>query len=90
MAYNMKKSPINKGTAAKPSPMREFFSAAALTTAAITAAIGAGTTAISKSKANKKAKKDALIAEKKQKNTNVKESMSNTMGSEGSKIISVD
>ena len=55
-SYNLKKSPINKGAAAKPSPMKEPLSALALTLigSAVSAGIGAGTSAIQGSK-NRKA-----------------------------------
>jgi len=58
-SYNLKKSPINKGTAAKPSPMKEPLSALALTLigSAVTAGIGAGAGAIQGSKNRKKQEK---------------------------------
>jgi archaellum component FlaG (FlaF/FlaG flagellin family) len=86
MAYNMKNSPINKGTAAKPSPMREFFSAATLIGAGVSAVLGAGTTAISKAQDKKNKKKTELLAIKNEKNTNVKESMGGSFG-EGEKLV---
>lgn len=51
-SYNLKKSPINKGTAAKPSPAKELISA--LIAAGITAAASAGTAAV-QGKKNRKA-----------------------------------
>ena len=53
MAYRMKKSPINKGTAAKPSPMKEPIITAALIGLGATA-LGAGAGAIQGSKNRKK------------------------------------
>lgn len=52
-SYNLKKSPINKGTAAKPSPMKEPITAA-LVGAAASALIGGGISAIQGSKNRKK------------------------------------
>lgn len=54
-SYNLKKSPINKGTAAKPSPMKEPIS---LLIGLGTAAIGAGASAVQGSK-NRKAQEKA-------------------------------
>ena len=54
-SYNLKKSPINKGYAAKPSPMKEPIS---LLIGLATTAIGAGASAIQGSK-NRKAQEKA-------------------------------
>ena len=48
-SYNLKKSPINKGTAAKPSPMKEPIITAALIGLGATA-LGAGASAVQGSK----------------------------------------
>ena len=54
-SYNLKKSPINKGTAAKPSPAKDFGAISGpLIAAAITAAASAGTAAY-QGKKNRKA-----------------------------------
>ena len=55
-SYNLKKSPINKGTAAKPSPMKEPIITAALIGLGATA-LGAGAGAIQGSKNRKKQEK---------------------------------
>ena len=52
-SYNLKNSPINKGTAAKPSPAKDF-GISALIAAGITAAASAGTAAY-QGKKNRKA-----------------------------------
>lgn len=57
-SYNLKKSPINKGTAAKPSPMKEPIITAALIGLAATA-LGAGASAVQGSKNRKKQEKIA-------------------------------
>ena len=58
-SYNLKKSPINKGTAAKPSPMKAPLSALAigLLSSAAGAAVSGGIGAASSAAANKKAEK---------------------------------
>jgi len=70
-SYNLKKSPINKGTAAKPSPMKEPISLlASLLIAGATSAIGAGSSAIQGSKNRKAAQK----AQKEQEAANASQS----------------
>ncbi len=57
-SYNLKKSPINKGTAAKPSPTKVIGTGAAMLIAAgITAATGATTAAV-QGKKNRKAQEE--------------------------------
>ncbi len=56
-SYNLKKSPINKGTAAKPSPMKSAI-VAALVGAAASGLIGGGISAIGGAK-NRKAQEKA-------------------------------
>ena len=79
MAYQMKNSPINKGTAAKPSPMKvEPVTTGILATilasktaaAAATAAVTGGIGAISKADAEKKEEK--LMKEQTAKNLSAK------------------
>ncbi len=55
-SYNLKKSPINKGTAAKPSPMKEPITTAALISLGATA-LGAGASAVQGSANRKKQEK---------------------------------
>ena len=64
-SYNLKKSPINNGTAAKPSPMKEPITAA-LVGAAASALIGGGFSAVQGSqnrKAQEKAQKEQKAAD---------------------------
>ena len=83
MAYQMKNSPSNKGTAAKPSPMRvepvttgilatilASKAATAAATAGATAAVTGGIGAISKADAEKKEEK--LMKEQTAKNLSAK------------------
>lgn len=91
MGYKMKNSPINKGTAAKPSParkaspMKEPFTTA-LIGAGISAAVGAGTAAIKGAKARKQAKKDAMVAKKQEAHAATKEAASTEVGGKSEKI----
>ena len=89
MAYHMKSSPINKGTAANPSPMKEPFSlTAALITAGIGAAVSGGTAAISGAQKKKAAKKAAKEQKSAEANAAVSSNMANAdVGGGGSKIV---
>tara|TARA_R110002012_G_scaffold193677_1_gene361308 strand:- start:767 stop:1054 length:288 start_codon:yes stop_codon:yes gene_type:complete len=80
-SYNLKKSPINKGTAAKPSPVKDFgLISGPIAAALIGSAVSGGIGAVSQSAASKKAEKQQLIANKNAKGDIVKNSMSNLIG----------
>ena len=101
-SYNLKKSPINKGTAAKPSPMKDFglisgpliaaaLTKAALAKAAITAGVGAavsgGIGAISKGVAGKKQSKAQAKSEAQQRRAAATASTGKKEIGTGSKIV---
>jgi len=82
----MKNSPINKGTAANPSPMKAPITTM-LIGAGVSAALAAGTGAIAKGKAKKDAKKAELLATKNEKLSATKEAASTEVGGGSEKIV---
>jgi hypothetical protein len=90
-SYNLKKSPINKGYAAKPSPMKEPFMSTALGAAIIggaaSAAVGGGISAIVAAQNRKKAAAEKAQAAAQTTETGADKMAKAGSGAQGTKLV---